>query len=277
MRALAWVPFPTPGAPKRRTGPGRKSFSARAVLGSVIMLVVKRLRSLPALAATNAATLGSEAVVVAHDELRFDLLGGVHGDADDDQQRGAAKVEVDAEAIGHPGGEAVKDRADEPDMVEVDSADEQGRNDSDDDEVESADQRDAGEHVVDEVGGALAGADAGDEAAVLAHVVGDVVRTEDNGDIKIREENNCSDLEDLVPGLAGCDGAEDRAKERRVLQGIAEDVSAGKEQRRRQNGAGEDDRHHAAGVDLEGEVGRLAAHHLAADDALGVLDGNAAL
>src|SRR5260370_10420459 len=277
MRALAWVPLPTPGAPKRRAGPGRKSLSAGAVLGSVIMLVVKGLSSLPALAATNAATVGSEAVVVAHDELRFDLLRGIHGDADDDEQRGAAKVEVDAETIGHPGRQAVKDGADEPDMVEVDSADEQGRNDGDDDEVERADQRDAGEHVVDEVGGEFAWADARDEAPVLAHVVGDVVGAEDDGDIKIGEENNCSDLEDLVPGFAGGDGAEDRAEESGVLQRIAEDVGAGEEQRRRQDGAGEDDRHHAAGVDLEGKVRGLATHHLAADDALGVLDGNAAL
>ena len=54
-------------------------------------------------------------------------------------------------------------------------------------------------------------------------------------------------------------------------------MSAGEEQRRRQNGAGEDDRHDAAGVDLERKVGGLAAHHLAADDALGVLHGDAAL
>src|SRR5258708_35708486 len=160
MRALAWVPLPTPGAPKRRTGPGRKSLSTGAVLGSVIMLVVKGLSSLPALAATNAATLGSEAVVVTHDELRFDLLRGVHGDADDDEQRGAAKVEVDAKTIGHPGRQAVKDGADEPYVVEVDSADEQSRNDGDDDEVERADQSDGGEQVIDQVGGALAGAEA---------------------------------------------------------------------------------------------------------------------
>src|SRR5882757_703727 len=206
MRALACVPLPTPGAPKRRTGPGRKSLSAGAVSGSVIMLVVKGRISLPALSATDAATLGSETVVVAHDELRFDLLRGIHGNADDNEQRRAAKVEVDAKTVGHPGGQVVKDGADEPDVVEVDSADEQGRNDGDDDEVERADQRDAGEDVIDEVGRTLAGADAGDEASVLAHVVGNVVGAEDDGDIEVGEENDCCDLEDFVPGLAGGDG-----------------------------------------------------------------------
>ena len=84
-------------------------------------------------------------------------------------------------------------------------------------------------------------------------------------------------LEQFVPGLAGGQGAEDRAEEGGVLKGVAEDVGSGEEQRRRQDGAGEDDRHDAAGVDLEREVGGLATHHLAADDALGVLDGDAAL
>ena len=151
------------------------------------------------------------------------------------------------------------------------------RDDGDDDEIERADQRDAGEHVVDEVGGALAGTDAGDEATVLAHVVGDVVGAEDDGDIEICEEDDGDDLEDFVPGLAGGDGAEDWAEEGRVLQGVTEDVGAGEEQRRRQDRAGKDDRHDAAGVDLEGKEGGLTAHHLAANDALGVLDGDAAL
>ena len=99
-------------------------------------------------------------------------------------------------------------------MVEVNTADEQLRNDGDDDEVERADQRDAGQHIVDEVRGALAGTDAGDEAAVLAHVVGDVIGTEDDGDVEVREEDDRDHLEQLVPRLAGSDGAEDRAEER---------------------------------------------------------------
>src|SRR5271169_2806371 len=102
----------------------------------------------------------------------------------------------------------VEDRADEPEMVEVDSADQEGRDDGDDHEIKRADQRNAGEHVVDEVGGALAGADAGDESTIFAHIVGDVVGAEDDGDVEIREEDNGSDLEDFVPGLAGGDGAE---------------------------------------------------------------------
>jgi hypothetical protein len=107
-----------------------------------MVLVVKGLTSLPALAATDSATLRSEAVVVAHDELRFDLLDGVHGNADDDEQRCATEVEVDTKAVGHPARQVVKERADEPDMVEVDAADEKRRNDGDDDEVDCPNESD---------------------------------------------------------------------------------------------------------------------------------------
>src|SRR5271156_2908107 len=118
----------------------------------------QRGHDLPALASADATALGSEAVVVAHDELRFDLIDGIHGDAYDDEQRRATEVEVDAETLGHPGGQSIEHSADEEEVVEVDSADEELRNDGDDDEVNGADERDAGEHVIDEVGGALAGA-----------------------------------------------------------------------------------------------------------------------
>ena len=88
----------------------------------------------------------------------------------------------------------IEERPDQPDVVEVNTADQQRRDDGDDDEVDRADQRDAGEHIVDEVGGALAGANAGDEAAVLAHVVGDIVRTEDDRDVEVREEDDRGNL-----------------------------------------------------------------------------------
>ncbi len=45
---------------------------------------------------------------MAHDELRFDLLDGVHGHTHDDQQRGAAEVEVHSQTMRHPGGHALE-------------------------------------------------------------------------------------------------------------------------------------------------------------------------
>jgi len=57
---------------------------------------------------TNAAALGREAIVMAHDELRFHLLHGVHSYADNDQQAGAAKIEVEAEPLVNTGGRISK-------------------------------------------------------------------------------------------------------------------------------------------------------------------------
>src|SRR5438132_10639807 len=53
-------------------------------------------------APAQAAARPEEAFVVAHDELRLDLLRGVHGDADEDEQRGAAEVELVAHAVRNP-------------------------------------------------------------------------------------------------------------------------------------------------------------------------------
>src|SRR5215218_4431196 len=77
-RAPAWVPFPELGGPSRTTR--------------------RRPGSGSATPATDPAPL-HEALVVAHHELALDLLDGVHRHADHDQQRGAAEVEVDPQAL----------------------------------------------------------------------------------------------------------------------------------------------------------------------------------
>ena len=43
---------------------------------------------------------GRKALVVAHDELRLDLLDRIHGNADYDEKRGATGVEVKDEDHG---------------------------------------------------------------------------------------------------------------------------------------------------------------------------------
>src|SRR5215218_2151260 len=52
--------------------------------------------------AAQAAARAEEAFVVAHDELRLDLRDGVHGDADQNQERRAAEVELVAHAVRNP-------------------------------------------------------------------------------------------------------------------------------------------------------------------------------
>src|SRR5687768_12426888 len=80
----ACVPLPAPGGPSRTIRgrlPGSDPFSA---------------------APATDATLLHEPLVVAHHELAFDLLDRVHRDADHDEERGAAEVEVDPETLGEP-------------------------------------------------------------------------------------------------------------------------------------------------------------------------------
>src|SRR3990172_12693798 len=81
----ACVPFPAPGGPRKMT----RAAGAAAVRG---------------LAGTTdpLASPPREAVVMPHDQLRLDPGHGVHGHAHDDEQRGAAKVEVQVQALGDP-------------------------------------------------------------------------------------------------------------------------------------------------------------------------------
>ena len=55
--------------------------------------------TLPGATAFDPAAARGESFVVTHDQLRFDLIDCVHGDADHDQQRCSAEVEGDAQAV----------------------------------------------------------------------------------------------------------------------------------------------------------------------------------
>src|SRR6185503_19205833 len=147
--SAACVPFPEPGGPKSSTRLARTAWLCSAA------------------PATDPPSL-HEAFVVAHHQLALDLLQEVHRHADDDEQRGAAEVEADAEALGDElRQEGVERRPDARDRLHLDAGEQELRQDGDCRQIERAHQRDAGEHGVDVLRRALAGADAGDEAAVL--------------------------------------------------------------------------------------------------------------
>src|SRR6185295_18996235 len=78
----ACVPLPARGGPRKMTRTRRGM-----------------ARDCGLAAATDAPPLARsrEPVVVAHDELRLNLGHRVHGHADDDEQRGAAEIEVQAQ------------------------------------------------------------------------------------------------------------------------------------------------------------------------------------
>ena len=99
--------------------------------------------------------------------MALHLGHGVHGDAHHDEERGAAEIEWRAGI-----------------------SDQDFRQHADSGEVEGADHSDPGEHVVDIFGGALAGPDAGQEAAILLQIVGRVLRIEDDRRIEEGEEDD---------------------------------------------------------------------------------------
>ena len=90
-------------------------------------------------AADARAARTGEALVVAGDEVPLDLLHGVEGHADHDEERRAAEVEGHAELVDEDGGQDAHRR-----------------------QVEGAAEGDAREDVVDVLGRLLAGTDARD-------------------------------------------------------------------------------------------------------------------
>src|SRR3954470_11311493 len=118
----AWVPLPAPGGPSRM-----------------------RLSSLTG----RADYLFEEALVVAHHQLRLELLHRVQRDAHHDQDRGASEVEVGARLV-------EQDRREGRDRRQVQGA---GEGQPGKDAVEELRRRSAWPHP-------------GDEAAVLLEVVG---------------------------------------------------------------------------------------------------------
>src|ERR1044071_619825 len=186
-RRPAWVPLPAPGGPRKMT--------RAPIAGSGLGLA----------SATDPSPLArsAEAFVVAHDELRLHLGDRVHGHADDDQERGAAEIEVEAEAFRDPaqvvvGQEVVEAGPDDGDGRDLEAGDEELGKDGDEGQVDGAPEGDAAQDVVQVFGGTLPRADAGHEAPVLPHVLRHVVRVEDDRGVEVAEEDDEGDVEEVV-------------------------------------------------------------------------------
>src|SRR6185312_12711812 len=160
-------------------------------------------------------------------------------------------------------------------MVEVNSGKQEHRKNRNGDKVNRTHERDTRQHIVYEVRGAFAGTDARNEAAVLAHIVRNVVGTEDDRDIEVGEEDDCHHVQQHIERLR-------RSQPTKKLRGIvdvfereAEQRHVLQKQRRRQDGTRENDRHNTTGIDPERQVRRLRVGHAAANHALGVLHRDA--
>src|SRR3954470_6670168 len=103
----------------------------------------------PAPEAALQLRLLDQVAILVGDQVALDLGHRVHRHVDDDQQRGASEIERDAGA-----------------------GDQEFRQQADDGEVGGADHGDPGQHVIEIFLGSLAGADAGNEAAIFLEILG---------------------------------------------------------------------------------------------------------
>ena len=157
-------------------------------------------------------------------------------------------------------------------LSQVQPDDGERRDEGEDHQVDGARRRDAVDDVGQVAHGGLAGADAGDEAAVALHVVRDLLGVEGDGRVEEGEEQD----EDAVGGQV------DRARLLQVRQDPLHPLArlvaeAGDELGHGQDRGGEDDGDDAGGVDLDRDVGGRSAVLAAPDHPLGVLHGDAPL
>src|SRR5271157_4459007 len=133
---------PRPVRPTKESVRGRSCLPPLGhFLPHLLHLQTKTLPGFPS--AYTTGTRG-KAVIMAHDQLRFDLVDSVHCNTHYDQQRGAAKVETDPQTMRCPRRQRFKEPADEPDLVKSNARNQKGRHQGNNDEVECANQRDAG-------------------------------------------------------------------------------------------------------------------------------------
>ena len=181
---------------------------------------------------------------MAHQKLGLDLMYGVERDADDDQDRRAAEIEAPDL---HDGGHEVG-------------------NQGDDRQKDGPAQRDALHHLRDVVRRGLTGPDAQDEPAVLLHVVGDVRWVEDDRRVEVGEEYDQRDIADDVEQAVRLKKSLKESSNGALAEEIRHRVGED------QDGRGEDDGDDPGLIDPQRDERALAAVHLVAHHALGVLD-----
>src|ERR1051325_8493800 len=164
---------------------------------------------------TNSAFF-QEAIVVPHDKLRFDHLNSIHCHADDNQQRCASEIEVHTKALCIPlRQKRIQPRSNQGDVLNVKPGYHEFRNDGNHCQVQSTDERNSRQDGINVFGCSFARTNSRYESSVLSHVVGDFIGIEDDRRVKVAEENDTQDIEQVVQRLT---------KSERVSNGTQETV-----------------------------------------------------
>ena len=185
-------------------------------------------------------------------QLRVDFLHRLQTDADDDEQRGATEGHLRAR--------------------QLQRNDRERRQEGNDHQVQGTRRRDSVDHVTQVLSRGATRTVTGDEASVLLHVVGNLVRVERNGRVEEGEEQGHQGVDRQVERAALREVRRDPLNPRVV--GLAE---LRRHRRQGKNRRCEDDGDNTRHVDLQRDVGGRTAILAAPNHALGVLHGDSAL
>src|SRR5436190_5172022 len=233
-RTGACVPLPAPGDPRSTT----------TVIGG---------GGEPARRPTSSS---NESFVVAHEELRLDLLHRLDDDTDDDQQARAAE------------GDRRQGREDQPEKRR------QGRHDP---QEQRAGDRDPGDDPGEVIRRRATRPDARDEPAVLAQLLGGVVRLERERRVEVREPDRQQEVERDVRNRPRVEERDDAARDRLHPADFGAGEVRGDLLREQEDADREDDRDHAGLVDPQGQERLTALVHPPAANTARVLDRDPAL
>src|SRR5258707_10711155 len=86
-------------------------------------------------------------------------------------------------------------------MIQMDAGNQPFRQQTNQREIDGANERQALQNLADVLAGGTSRPDAGDETAILAHVVREFGRIEDNADVEEREQNDQNDVDQVVQRL----------------------------------------------------------------------------
>ena len=127
--------------------------------------------------------------------MGFNLLDGIQGHADDDQERCSPKIEGDIES-------SVKNRW----------------QDADGSHVNCSPEGDSRKHFIDIFSRLLSRTNARDITSKFFHIIGDIIWVEGNGRIKITEEEDESHVEKIVQQCLGAETLQNRINPRMGIQ-----------------------------------------------------------
>src|ERR1700735_4390978 len=172
----------------------------------------------PSLIATAPhSALANKSIVIAHDELGFELLHRVHGYTDDNQQRSAAKIELHIQPVENKAPHMlIEPIAYQPQVLQVNAGDHPFRQQTNDGQINSAHKRQARQNAIYIFRCVPSRTNSGYKPAILAHVVRKLRRIKNDAHVKKCEKDDERHINQGVERLAPLDRIRQLSKKRRL-------------------------------------------------------------